>query len=41
MGTITKFQLTPVESTEVQDHTRYILQLWPVHDMPQSSKITV
>jgi hypothetical protein len=40
-GTITKFTMTPVESTEVQNHTTYILHLWPVHDIPQSSKITV
>ncbi len=30
-----------MESNEVQDHTRYALHLWPVHDMPTISKITV
>lgn len=40
-GTITKFTLKPIESTEVQNHTRYIVHLWPVHFIPSSSKITV
>lgn len=39
-GSISKFTLTPVESTEVQNHTRYNLKVWPVHDIPTSSKIT-
>jgi hypothetical protein len=33
-GNITKFTITPIESTEVQNHTRYIVHFWPVHNLP-------
>lgn len=33
-GIITSFSLATVDSNEVQDNTRYVLSLLPVHDMP-------
>lgn len=33
-GIVTTLTVVPVETTEVQNHTRYTVHIWPVHDIP-------
>jgi hypothetical protein len=40
-GTIIELKVIPWDTSEVQNHTRYRIDVWPVHYIPQSSKITI
>lgn len=40
-GLISALTVVPLESGEVQDHTRYTVHIWPTHDIETDSIITI
>lgn len=40
-GTITEFLMTATDTNEVQNYTRYTVQMWPVHAISATSLITL
>lgn len=40
-GSITALKVIPYDISEVQNHTRYRIEVWPVHYIPQNAMITV